>query len=168
MRKRLTAIAVVALAVMMVAGTASTAGATEEVEDRREISVKSHRVWARGTGAVDLEASGTLRLALRGDAEIIDNAGDAKVHIRPLGSDGTEGSRTQLATTSTYTLRDFDGVVWVTGTDFAVDARGKVRRMKVRGEGSLALAGSGRWFTRHLHGRWGITINFGADRNDIT
>jgi hypothetical protein len=167
MRKRLTVIAVVALAVMMVAGTASTAGATEEVKDRREISVKSHRVWARGTGEVGLEANGTLRLALRGDAEIVDNAGDAKVHIRSVGSDDPT-DRTQLAPTATYTLRDFDGVVWVTGTDFAVDARGKVRRMKVKGEGSLQLAGSGRWFTRHLHGGWGVTINFGAEREDST
>ncbi len=167
MRKRLSIIGVVALALMMIAGSATTAAATEEVADRREISVRTHQVWAKGTGHIALDASGSTRLALRGDAVIVDNAGDARVHIRPRTTRPDTTDREQLSRAATYTLEGFDGVVWVAGSSFTVEARGKVRRMKTNGQGTLQLAGDGRWFTRHLHGRWGITINYGAETEDV-
>lgn len=162
MRKRLSIIGVTAIAAMMVVGTATTAGATDEVTDRREISVRTHKVWARGTGQIALDAAGSMRLSLRGHAVIVDNAGDARVHIRPRVSDAANNDREQLSRTATYTLRGFDGVVWVSGSDFTVEAEGRVRRLRTNGEGTLRLAGEGRWLTRHLHGRWGITINYGV------
>jgi hypothetical protein len=158
---------VMALAVLMVASTATIAGATDEVTDRREISVRTHKVWARGTGQIALDAAGAMRLSLRGNATIVDKAGDARVHIRPRVSDAAANDRQELARTTTYTLEGFDGVVWVSGSAFTVETRGKVRRLKTDGTGTLRLAGDGRWLTRHLHGGWGITINYGAGRDDV-
>jgi hypothetical protein len=167
MHKRLSIIGVVAVSIMMIAGTATTAAATDEVTDRREISVRTHTVWARGTGQFALDTAGSMRLSLRGSAVIVDGAGDARVHIRPRASDAAANDREEISRAATYTLEGFDGVLWVTGSDFTVEARGKVRRLKTEGEGTLQLAGEGRWFTRHLHGPWGITINYGATTEGV-
>jgi len=162
MRKRLNIIGMIALATVMVAASATTAGATDEVTDRREVSVRSHKVWARGTGQVALEATGWVLLSIRGNVVIADEGGNASVHIQPRTDDTAENDRAELAPTTTYTLNNFDGVVWVRGSDFTVTARGKVRRLRTDGSGTVQLAGSGRWFTKHLHGGWPMTVTYGA------
>lgn len=165
MRKRMSVILAALLAVMMIPAAAL---ATETDEAGTTLEGRGKLV-ARGVGSVDLDGKGKVKLRITGDVTIVDHAGDAVVWVRPWDRDAAAlGERSRLDRgESIYVLNDFRGVVWVRGSDFSLDANGKVRKLLAKGAGTVHLVGHGWWKTRHAEGRWGHGIRFDAATTDI-
>ena len=165
MRRRLSALLAALLAVIMVSGTA-TAAETDEAGTTLEGRGK---LVARGVGSVDLDGKGKVKLRITGDVTIVDHAGDATLWVRPWDRDAQRlGDRAKLARgESVYVLNDFRGVIWVRGSDFSLDANGKVRKLLAKGAGTVHLVGHGWWKTRHDEGRWGHGIRYDENSTEI-
>ena len=147
MSKRLTAVVVIVL-VVLVGGTvahAQTGSGTETT-----LSGKGY-LKASGSGSVAIEMSGIITLAADGDVTIVDHSGDARVHIVAPGARAAGAE--ELGREPSYELRDFQGVVRVIGSDFAIDAEG-FSALRARGRGSADLTGEGVWKTRAGWGFW--------------
>ena len=171
MRKRMSAIAVAVLAVMMVSGTAlaAEAGDAQSHSDAGTTLEGRGRLVARGVGSVDLDGKGKIKLRITGDVTIVDHAGDAVVWVRPWdGAAQRLGERSRLDTgESIYLFNDFRGVIWVRGSDISLDANGAVRKLLAKGAGIVHLVGHGWWKTRHDEGRWGHGIRFDERTTEI-
>ncbi len=117
-------------------------------------------LWARGTGTAVIDGAGHVTMAIDGDVTIVDHAGDAHVVITSRPGDTAES----LAADTEYELENFRGIVKVTGSDFTIEAHGRMK-FRAAGTGSVYLQGHGTYRTRHLHGRWtptGVRIDLGA------
>lgn len=144
MRSRITIIATVALAALLVASVAY-AGEGEATIDGRGTLV------AAGVGSVEISGGGVVQLRMSGDVRITDNAGDAVIKVRSADdSESADGA----AESTTFVLSGFTGVVTVEGSDFTVDAQGKFRRIAARGTGSAFLQGRGWYRTSGGHFGW--------------
>lgn len=118
------------------------------------------RLVAAGVGSVYVQGDGFVKLKIKGDVTITDYAGDARIVIRPFGDDAYSPGSDD----TTITLNGFRGVIKVRGSDFSIDAEGRVRRLVARGTGSAFLQGRG-WYRTSggQSGYWtrqGITITF--------
>ncbi len=105
---------------------------------------------ASGSGTVELEMTGTIRMAADGDVLILDHAGDARVSIVAAGED-SEGFHDRTGD-PTYQLDDFQGLIRVRGRSF-VEVEG-FSAFRARGSGHTHLAGEGVWKTRNNSGFW--------------
>lgn len=169
MRRRLMTVVVAALAVMMVAGTAAAAETGASTDSGTTLQGRGKLV-ARGVGSVDLDGRGTVKLKIVGDVSIVDRSGSAVVWVRRWNPETQSlDERTRLeAVESIYLFNDFRGVIWVRGSDFSLDANGKVRKLKAVGEGTVRLIGHGWWKTRHAEGRWGHGIRYAAGTTELS
>jgi hypothetical protein len=165
---RLTTVVVAVLAVMMVAGTAVAAEAGASTDTGTTLEGKGKLV-ARGVGSVDLDGKGKVKLKIVGDVSIVDHSGDAVVWVRRRNPETQSlDERTRLdAGESIYLFNDFRGVIWVRGSDFSLDANGKVRKLRAVGEGTVRLIGHGWWKARHAEGRWGHGIRYAAGNTEL-
>ncbi|NNC92964.1 MAG: hypothetical protein HKN80_10775 [Acidimicrobiia bacterium] len=147
MSKRLTVLLSIVL-VVVVGGTVAYAQTDSEAGTvlRGKGSLK-----ASGSGSVNIEMSGVLALAADGDVTILDNSGDARVHILSHGD--REAGANELTGESSYELSGFQGIVRVVGSDFAVETAG-FTALRARGSGSAELNGDGVWKTRADWGFW--------------
>lgn len=99
------------------------------------------RLHAKGSGDVDIDMGGHIRLRIDGNVTITDNAGDMRIRLRGA-SDSTEEERT-----TNVSLTDFHGFINVRGTDFSVAVDGEVV-LHAQGRGEAYLVGDGVYKTR--------------------
>ncbi len=122
-------------------------------------------VWAKGTGVAILDGQGRVHMAIDGDVVIYDYAGDAVVKVGAVPESEPDGAGAQLQDvdpTTTYTFDNFRGRLFVSGSDFRVEAEGTMK-FKAHGQGVVEVDGEGWWRTRHRRGTWnGATLSLGA------
>ena len=163
MRQRLTIALTLALAATLAATPAALAN-----EDGNATVAGRGKLVARGTGLVELDGGGSVFLSMRGDATIIDHAGDMRFGIR--GGNGTDEQPEPEERSTTITLDDFRGVIHVWGSDFSIVAEGRIRWLKAVGHGTATLTGRGVYrttsnpgtgpWTRGLWAGDGVTFDF--------
>lgn len=149
MSKRLMIVMGVVAAVVL--GGAVAFAQTDGSEAARSSLSGTGFLRAAGSGSVDLEVNGTLRMAAEGDVVIVDRAGDARIRIAADGAGS--GSGEALTRDTTYQLDGFQGLVHVAGSDFTVAVDG-FSAFRARGEGTAGLVGEGVWKTRNDWGFW--------------
>ena len=133
---------VVGLLFAMLAGLLALPG-TAQAQDDGDVTVEGRGwLYAKGTGDVDIDMGGKIRMRVAGDVTITDHAGDMRVTLRG-GSDATEEERS-----ANVTLTDYRGVIKVRGTDFSVAVDGEVV-LNAHGRGQAYLVGEGVYKTRH-------------------
>lgn len=116
--------------------------ATALAQEGGEVTVEGRgRLHAKGTGEVDIDMGGHIRLRIDGNVTIVDNAGDMRVRLR-----GTSDANEQERSTN-VSLTDFRGFVTVNGTDFSVTLDGQVL-LHAQGRGEAHLVGDGVYKTR--------------------
>jgi len=100
-------------------------------------------LYAKGTGSVEIDMGGVIRMAIDGDLIVTDHAGDMQVDI-----DGgaqrfaePEGGGTDVI------LNDFSGTVRVKGSNFSVSFDGDIK-LQAHGHGQAWLDGQGIYKTR--------------------
>lgn len=153
-KRTLVVLAALALAVVGLAPTASATGGEADIGGTGSL-------WARGTGTAAIDGGGTVRMAIEGDVFIVDNAGDARVWIG--GGSGGDGDEL-AAQSSVFELDGFRGVIRVTGSDFEIEAEGRMR-FRARGTGTVFLQGTGIYRTCSDSGRWnqsGVRLELGS------
>jgi len=148
MSKRLTI--VLGIIAVMVFGGAVAFAQTGPDGDESVISGTGY-LKASGSGTVSVDMAGAIRMAVDGDATIVDLAGDARVHIASPGARAAESEA--LTGQSTYELTGFQGLIAVTGSDFTVEVEG-FAAFRAKGSGTAELTGEGVWKTRNDWGFW--------------
>ena len=167
MRKRLSVILAAMLAASLVTGTALAEEAPESDSGGTTLEGRGVLV-ARGVGTVDLDGKAKLKLRITGDVTIVDHAGDAVIHVRSWNREAKAlDAKRMVGAAATYEFTDFRGVIWVRGSDFSLDAEGKVKKLRARGAGTVTLTGHGWWKTRHDRGFWGHGIRFDGNSTVI-
>ncbi len=144
--KRLTTMLVLVLSAVMVAGVAVAQDDPAEPEHHRKYGA----LWAKGTGAVELDVDvAKLGMYVIGDVTIVGRSDlDVLINDAPLDrlaapdSDGT-----------VIELTGFEGVIKIRGEDFDVTVEGEVK-LHGRGGGSASFRGTGWWRTLHNRGLW--------------
>lgn len=117
--------------------------ATALAQDGDEVTVEGRgRLHAKGSGDVDIDMGGHIRIRVDGNVTITDNAGDMRVRLRGE-SDASEEERT-----TNVSLSDFRGFINVRGTDFSVVIDGQVV-LHAHGRGQALLTGDGVYKTRN-------------------
>ena len=157
MSKRL-AIVLGVIAVMVFGGAVAFAQTGPDGEE--SVISGTGYLKASGSGTVSVDMAGARRMAVDGDATIVDLAGDARVHIGAQGDRAAEAEA--LAAQSTYELTGFQGLIAVTGSDFTVEVDG-FTAFRAKGTGTAELTGEGVWETRHDWGFWspdGAVLDF--------
>jgi hypothetical protein len=161
MRKTITVlVAVVASTVL----ATSVALADTDVDADGGVYIEgTGKLVAAGVGSAYVQGDGFVKLRIRGDVTITDYVGDARIVIRHFGED----AHSPASADTTITLTGFRGVVKVWGSDFSVDAEGRIRRLVARGTGSAFLQGRG-WYRTSggQFGYWtpeGINLSFEPD-----
>jgi hypothetical protein len=99
------------------------------------------RLYAKGTGEVDIDMDGHIRLRVDGNVTIVDNAGDMRVRLRGASDTNDQERSTNVS------LTDFRGSIKVSGTDFSVTVDGQVL-LNAQGRGEVYLVGDGVYKTR--------------------
>ena len=156
MRKFITVLAAVVASTVLV-----TSVALADTDGNGDAYVEgTGRLVAAGVGSAYVQGDGFVKLKIKGNVTITDYAGDARIVIRPVGDDAYSPE----SDGTTITLNGFRGVIKVRGSDFSIDARGKVRRLVARGTGSAFLQGRG-WYRTSggQSGHWtrqGVNITF--------
>jgi hypothetical protein len=130
--------------------------ATALAQEGGEVTVEGRgRLYVKGTGDVDIDMGGHIRLRVDGNVTIVDNAGDMRVRLRGT-SDANEEERS-----TNVSLTDFRGFITVRGTDFSVTLDGKVL-LHAQGRGEAYLAGDGVYTTRNGDTKaWGGLVRLG-------
>lgn len=144
---------IVALAALLatVALAPAASAAAAETGTNARVSLDGRGVlWAGGSGHIAIAGAGRARLAVNGNASIVDHAGDARIWV------GGE----LIADATSLTLEGFRGVVRVTGSDYALEADGRIL-LRVAGQGTALLDGTG-WY-RVLHDGWGRWPDAGSE-----
>jgi len=144
MKKKMTTRLALALAVVMVASMFALPGIAQAQaqDDSGDVTVEGRGwLYAKGTGDVDIDMGGRIRLRVDGNVTIVDHAGDMRVRLRGH-SDSAEEERT-----TNVTLTDFGGFINVRGSDFSVSVDGQVM-LNARGRGQANLVGDGVYKTR--------------------
>ena len=117
------------------------------------------KLVARGVGEIVLAGGGWARVAMRGDAVITDHAGDAEIVITRDGVSANDSA-------TTVVLDDFRGVIWISGSDFTIEAEGRFRRIAAKGEGTAFLQGRGWYRATGGSGVWtpvGLRVTYDLD-----
>jgi hypothetical protein len=142
---------IVALAALLATVALVPAASAAEAETDARVSLEGRGVlWAGGAGHVEIAGAGRARLAVNGDVSIVDHAGDARIWVRGVPA----------AADTTLTLDDFRGVVRITGSDFTVEADGRIF-LVAAGQGTARLDGTG-WYRVH-HDGWGRWSDAGLE-----
>lgn len=132
----------VGLLAVMMAGLVALP-ATALAQDSDEVTIEGRgRLHARGSGDVDIDMGGHIRIRVDGSVTITDNAGDMRVRLRGE-SDANEQERT-----TNVSLTGFRGFINVRGTDFSVAVDGQVV-LHAHGRGEAYLVGEGVYTTRN-------------------
>ena len=122
-------------------------------------------VWAKGNGVAILDGKGKVQMAIDGDVVIYDYAGDAVVKIGAVPEDEPDGAAAQLQEvdpTTTYTFDNFRGRLYVVGSDFRIEAEGRMK-FRAHGQGVVEVEGEGWWRTLHRRGTWnGAVLSLGG------
>lgn len=154
MRKMLTVLAALAMVATMT-GTAlaqdDAQGGAPEVVELHTTDYGVGAIWARGTGNAELAVEyGAVAMRINGDVTV---AGGINVGI--VDGEFVDGD---------IRLQNFDGVIYVQGTDMEISADGTMG-FHGMGRGRAQLTGQGRWKTLHHHGVWRGTLldNTGLD-----
>jgi hypothetical protein len=129
------------LATLAVVPAASAA----EAPDEARITLEGRGLLqAGGMGQVEISGAGQVRLVVNGDVTIVDHAGDARIWGRGVPA----------ADDTALTLVGFRGVVRIIGSDFTLEAEGRVL-LGAAGHGTAVLEGTGWYRVRHDGwGRW--------------
>ncbi|MDJ0767645.1 MAG: hypothetical protein QNJ12_02585 [Ilumatobacter sp.] len=101
---------------------------------------------AKGTGDVEIDMGGWIRLRADGDVILTDRAGDMRFVVR--GVDDRDGAPAEAEADTEVILSDFTGGVYVRGSDFSVIVDGDVE-LFAHGRGQAWLEGSGLYKTRY-------------------
>ena len=116
--------------------------ATAIAQEGGDVTVDGRgRLYAKGSGEVEISMGGHIRLRVDGDVSIVDNAGDMRVRLRGA-SDSDEQERS-----TNVDLTDFRGFIRVLGTDFSVTVEGQVV-LHAQGHGEAYLVGDGAYKAR--------------------
>ena len=165
MYKRVFAL-VAAVAILMAVAVAANA---EEVTPDAEGSGAAEGrgwVWAKGLGTAILDGQGRVHMGIDGDVVIYDYAGDAVVKIGAIPEEEPDGAGAELQAvdpTTTYTFDNFRGRMYVSGSDFRIEAEGAMK-FRAHGEGVVEVEGRGWWKTLHRRGTWnGATLYVGEE-----
>lgn len=143
MKKKMSMRLALGLAIVMLASVFVIPGIAEAQDDSGEVTVEGRGwLYAKGTGDVDVDMGGRIRLRVDGNVTIIDHAGDMRVRLRGH-SESDEEERT-----TNVTLTDFGGFINVRGSDFSVSVDGQVL-LNAHGRGQANLVGDGVYKTRH-------------------
>ena len=136
---------IVGLAAILATLAVVPAASAAEAPDEARITLEGRGLLqAGGTGKVEISGAGRARLVVNGDVTIVDHAGDARIWVRGVPA----------ADDTALTLVDFRGVVRITGSDFTVEADGRIL-LVVAGQGTARLDGTGWYRVRHSGwGRW--------------
>lgn len=142
MKKKMSMRLALGLVVVMLASAFALPGIAQAQEESGDVTVEG-RGWlhAKGTGDVDIDMGGRIRLRVDGNVTIVDHAGDMRVRLRGH-SDSNEDERT-----TNVTLTDFGGFINVRGSDFSVSVDGQVL-LNAHGRGQANLVGDGVYKTR--------------------
>lgn len=135
----------VGLVAVLMAGLFALPGVAnaQEIEADSEATVEGRGwLYASGTGDVDIDMGGKIRLRVDGDVTVTDHAGDMRILTRG-GSDLTEQERS-----ANVVLTDWRGVIKVRGSDFTVTVDGQVV-LNAHGRGQANLDGEGVYKTRN-------------------
>lgn len=121
------------------------AAAAAETQDEARITLEGRGLLqAGGTGRAEISGAGRVRLVVNGDVTVVDHAGDARIWVRGVPA----------ADDAVLTLQDFRGVVRIAGSDFTIEAEGRIR-LSAAGHGAAVLEGTGWYRVRHDGwGRW--------------
>jgi len=123
-------------------------------------------VWAKGVGTAILDGQGRVHMAIDGDVVIYDHAGDAVVKMGAVPEEEPDGAGAELQDadpTTTYTFDNFRGRLYVSGSDFRIEAEGAMK-FRGHGQGVVEVEGEGRWRTLHRGGTWhGAVLRLGED-----
>jgi hypothetical protein len=124
------------------------AAAAAEADDEARVTLEGRGLLqAGGSGQVEISGAGRVRLAVNGDVAIVDRAGDARIWVHGVPA----------ADDTALTLEGFRGVVRIIGSDFTVEAEGRILLTAV-GRGTAVLEGTGWYRVRHDGwGRWSDT-----------
>ena len=136
---------IMALAALLATASPVPAASAAAAETDARVSLEGRGVpFAGGAGHIEIAGAGRARLAVNADVSIVDHAGDAQIWVRGVPA----------AADTTPTLDDFRGVVRITGTDFTVEADGRIF-LVAAGQGTARLDGTGWYRVRHDGwGRW--------------
>jgi|GEM_PF-1639394 len=133
---------IAALAVAVLAAIFALPGVAHAHDDG-DVTVEGRGwLYARGTGDVDIDMGGRIRLQVDGDVTITDHAGDMQIRLRSSAAANEEERTTNVS------LSDFRGAIGVRGTDFTVSVDGKVV-LNAHGRGQANLVGDGVYKTRN-------------------
>lgn len=146
-KKTLTLLAVLA----MFATMTGTALAQDDAGDVAPEIVELHNadfgvgaIWAKGSGTAELDVDyGAVVMRIVGDVTVTGG-----VNLGIVDGEFVDGD---------IRLQDFDGVIYVQGTDMQISADGNMG-FHGMGKGHAELTGQGRWKTLHNHGLWRGTI----------
>ena len=118
------------------------------------------RGWlaAMGSGDVEIDMGGHLRMWVEGDVILTDRAGDMKFVVRG----GEEREAQDAEAGLDVILNDFRGVLRVRGSDFSIDVAGEVFLL-AHGRGEATLQGNGLYKTRYGNIRpWDGVVTIGG------
>ena len=118
------------------------------------------RGWlaAMGSGDVEIDMGGHLRMWVEGDVILTDRAGD--MHFVVRGSEEREAENAEAGLD--VILNDFRGILRVRGSDFSIDVDGEVLFL-AHGRGEATLQGTGLYKTRYGNIRpWDGLVRIGG------
>lgn len=101
-------------------------------------------LYAKGTGSVDIDMEGRIRMRIAGDLIITDHAGDLRVELHG----GADERQAEAQSGTDIILNDFAGVVHARGSDFSIHFDGDIK-LNAHGRGQAWLEGQGVFKTRH-------------------
>lgn len=146
MRKMLTLLAALAILATMT-GTALAQDDTAEAPEIVELHAEEYGVgaiWAKGSGNAELDVEyASIVMRINGDVTV---TGGITVGI--VDGEFVSGD---------IRLQDFNGVIYVQGTDMEVSADGNIAFHGI-GRGHAELTGQGKWKTLHHQGLWRGTV----------
>jgi hypothetical protein len=138
------------VAILATLALVPAAAAAEAPDEARVTLAGRGLLQAGGTGQVDISGGGRIRLVVDGDVTIVDHAGDARIWVGGVPA----------ADDTTLTLEGFRGVVRIIGSDFTLEAEGRIL-LGAAGHGTAVLEGTG-WY-RVRHDGWGRWSDEGAE-----
>ncbi|MCU0280601.1 MAG: hypothetical protein MUE66_01950 [Acidimicrobiia bacterium] len=142
--------AIVGLVALLATVAVAPAASAATGEDEARVTLQGRGLLqAGGSGQVEISGAGRVRLVVTGDLTIVDRAGDARVWVRGVPA----------ADDTALTLEGFRGAVGVTGSDFTIEAEGRILLTAI-GRGTAVLEGTG-WY-RVRHDGWGRWSDTGA------
>ena len=134
MKKLTTKNLVVGLLAVMLAGIFALPNAAHAQADDPTVAGKGW-LYANGTGDVEIDMGGQIRVRVDGDVSITDNSGDMRYRVRSTAGDGEQERLGDVV------LSGFHGFINVRGSDFTITLNGDVM-LGARGRGQANLVGA--------------------------